>query len=92
MSTGIAGHFYAITIIDGNNPAQVIRLHINHYNGNRYEFLTAILECMSKFSALVGFSILERNTENFFTVRPGYDTTTKKAIIDYPGCTYSVLI
>jgi hypothetical protein len=60
ISAGTAGQIYAFTIIDGNNLAQVTRLHINHYNGNRHEFLSAILECMLRFRTLIGFSILER--------------------------------
>ena len=60
IDTGTAGLIYCATFVDqlGNTTT----LHLKDFNNNPKDFINAVLTEMRKYSALIGFSILEKES------------------------------
>ena len=60
IDAGIAGLIYCAAFVD--NLGNATTLHLKDFNANYENFINAVLTEMGKYSALIGFSILEKES------------------------------
>jgi DNA polymerase elongation subunit (family B) len=60
-NSGKAGMLYCFCLI--NNQGHEARLHLDEFNGHNGRFMSAILDQMQKYDALVGYAILAKKEE-----------------------------
>jgi len=60
-NSGKAGVLYCFCLI--NNQGREVRLHLDDFNGHSGRFMSAILDQMQKYDALVGYAILAKKAE-----------------------------
>lgn len=61
--SGRAGKIYCFCLVD--NMGHKIQLHLDDYAGNENRFMTAVLDAMEPYDALIGYGILSEKKNEF---------------------------